>query len=212
MKKIMIKTVVMAVMMFGMSMNANAQLSNILNKVASAAGQNSTLGNVVSSVIGVVNDKLVPTEDQVVGTWSYQSPAIVFNSKNALTNVGGAAASKTIETKLQTYLSKYGIKKGQMSITFNKDKTFSVNYKTKKITGTYVINGNSVVMTFKGRTQPCKLTPQLDNGQLCIVADATKLKNFVQGLGASATSAEIATIVSLLKQVDGMLLGIRLSK
>lgn len=208
----MIKTALMVVMMLGMAGNANAQLGDILGKVASAAGQGSTLGNVVSSVVGVVNDKLVPTETQVVGTWSYQSPAIVFNSKNALVGIGGATASKTIETKLQNYLSKYGIKKGQMSITFNKDKTFSVNYKTKKITGTYTLSGNSVSLTFKGRKQPCKLTPQLDNGQLCIVADATKLKTFLEGLGASATSAEITTIVSLLKQMDGMLLGIRLSK
>ena len=120
-------------------------------------------------------------------------------------------ATKSIETKLQSYLNKVGITKGNLSITFKEDKTFSVNKKGKVIkTGTYAINDSEITLTFKGRKTPSKVTPQLDNGTLVIVMDATKLKTFMQNIGSNVS--QLSTIVSLMKSMDGMKLGIRLSK
>ncbi|MBQ0073306.1 MAG: DUF4923 family protein [Prevotella sp.] len=191
---------------------ANAQLSNVLNQVASKVQSSTTNGNGVLSNLGsIITSKLIPTSTQIVGTWVYQEPAVMFTSSNALKSAASSLATKGIETKLQSYLSKVGINKGKMSFTFNSDKTFYVNYGTKKVaSGTYVLNGSEVTLTFKGRKNPCKVTPQLNNGSLVIVMDATKLKTLMENLGNNVS--QLSTVTSLLKQVDGMKLGIRMTK
>lgn len=186
---------------------ANAQLSEILGKVASATSGNSTLNQLTN----IISSKLIPTSQQILGTWTYQEPAVMFTSDNALKNAASSMASKTIETKLQGYLTKVGITKGNMSITFKEDKTFTVNRKGKTVrTGTYTITDSDVTLKFKGRKNPCKVTPQLDNGTLVVVMDATKLKTFMQNIGSNVS--QLSTIVSLMKSMDGMKLGVRMSK
>jgi len=187
--------VAVAVMLLCFNASASAQLSELLGKVTE-----------------VLSTKLVPTSKQIQGTWTYQRPAVVLKSDNTIASLGGAAASTKIEDKLQTYFSKVGMTKDKMSITFNSDKAFCVNFKNKKITGTYTISGNDVHLTFKGRTKPCSLTPQLENGSLVVVGDATKLKDFLQNVAGTAGTKELAAVSSLMKNFNGMLIGIRFSK
>ena len=190
---------------------ANAQLGDILGKVASAASSATSGNSTLNTLTNIISSKLVPTSQQILGTWTYQEPAVMFTSDNALKSAASSVATKSIETKLQSYLNKVGITKGNLSITFKEDKTFIVNKKGKVIkTGTYAINDSEITLTFKGRKTPSKVTPQLDNCTLVIVMDATKLKTFMQNIGSNVS--QLSTIVSLMKSMDGMKLGIRLSK
>ena len=212
MKKNLLKAMfVMA--LTAMAGNANAQLSNILSDVASKvqAVTNGGDGGVLSTITNVISSKLIPTSTQIVGTWAYKEPAVMFTSSNALKSATSSVVSKQIETKLQTYLTKVGINKGKMSITFEADKTFYVSRAGKKVaTGTYTIANREVTLTFKGRKTPCKMTPQLDNGTLVVVMDVTKLKTFFEGIGSNVS--QLATVTSLLKSMDGMKVGMRLTK
>lgn len=191
---------------------ANAQLGDILGKVASAASSATSGNSTLNALTGIISSKLIPKSSQIIGTWTYQEPAVMFTSENALKNAASSIATRSIESKLQSYLSKVGITKGNMSVTFNEDKTFVINRKSKKLaSGTYAIDDNGdITLTFKGRKTPSKLTPQLDNGSLIVVMDATKLKTFMQNIGSNVS--QLSTIVSLMKSMDGMKLGIRLSK
>jgi hypothetical protein len=190
---------------------ANAQLEEVLGKVASAATGATSGNSTLSALTGIISSKLIPTSQQIIGTWTYQEPAVMLTSDNALKNAASAVAMKSVESKLQSYLTKVGITKGNMSITFNSDKTFTINRKGKTIRrGTYTMNDSEVVMTFKGKKNPCRVTPQLDNGSLVIVMDATKLKTFMQNIGSSVS--QLSTIVSLMKTMDGMKLGVRMTK
>jgi hypothetical protein len=197
----------MAFCIFGAE-TASAQLSDVLSKVVgSATSGNSTL----STLTGVISSKLIPTEKQIIGTWSYQEPAVMFTSDNALKSTAGTLASASIEKKLQTYFSNVGIKKGNLTITFDEQKNFSIKKGTKSVrTGTYAISGSTVTLTFKGKTKPCRITPQLDNGSLVMVMDATSLKNFMSGIASYVSS--LSTVTSVLNAYDGMKVGIRLSK
>jgi len=211
MKKIFVKAVLLAALTCSAN-TASAQLSNILSQVASTVtNSNSGDGNILSSIGSIITSKLVPTSTQIVGTWAYQEPAVMFTSDNALKSATSSLISKQIEKKLQTYLTKVGISKGNMNITFESGNTFYVAKKGKKVaTGTYTLTNNEVVLTFKGRKNPCKLTPQLDNGTLVVVMDMTKLKTFFEGIGSNVS--QLATITSLMKSMDGMKVGIRLAK
>lgn len=210
MEKIFRKLFLISVLLSA-SVNVNAQLSDLLGGIGKAiSGQEGTgalgaLGNVISS-------KLAPTGSQIVGTWVYLEPAIVFTSENALKNIGGNLASSAIEKKLQGYVAKTGLIKGNLSITFNQDKTFCINYKQKTFKGKYVMNGSNVTLTFNGRTEPCKMTPQLDNGSLIIAMDATRFKTFLTNIGQTSANTSLSTISTLLKSYDGMKMGVRLNK
>lgn len=186
---------------------ANAQWQNVLSGLKEKAQSSSAL----TDIVGVIKSHLVPNDKEIVGTWAYQEPAVMFTSDNALKNAAGSAVSKSVEKKLQTYLAKSGISKGKMSITFNDDKTFTVDKNGRTVgRGTYTVDGDDIALTFKGRTQPCRLTPQLDNGTLVVVTDVTRLKTFLQGIGSNI--AQLATVTALLKNVDGIKIGLRLAK
>lgn len=210
MKKIIMRSLIAAAIALSASTSANAQLSNVLGNALSKVSSSSS-NSTLSTIAGVITSKLVPTSSQIVGTWAYQEPAIMFTSSNVLKSTAASVVTKSVETKLQSYLTKLGVTKGNLTITFDADKNFNIKLKNKQVaSGTYTISSNDVTLTFKGRSQPCKVTPQLDNGTLVIVMDATKLKTFFQNLGSSVS--QLSTITSLLKQVDGMKVGLRLSK
>lgn len=198
----------------GLPQTANAQTTS---QSTPQSGLGSLLGALGSSgaldqLGGLISNALIPSEQQVIGTWVYQSPAIVFSSQNALANIGGSMASATVESKLQSYLTKYGITAGSTTLQFNNDKTFVFTIKGKQVGGTYAIVDNKIQLTFAGLAQPSALTPQLNNGSLIIAGDATKLKNFLQGLAASANRTELNTISNLMGQFNGLQMGIRLQK
>ena len=192
---------------------ANAQFSDILSNVASkvqSATSNSN-NSTLSAISSIISSKLIPNSLQIVGTWAYKEPAVMFTSSNALKSAASSVVSKNIETKLQGYLSKVGISDGKMTITFADDKSFYVSRSGKKVaTGTYSLTDSDVTLTFKGRRTPCKVTPQLNNGTLVIVMDVTKLKTFFEGIGSNVS--QLATVTSLLKTMDGMKVGIRMTK
>ena len=191
---------------------ANAQLNNnIINKVTSAATSAVKGNSTMESLVGVISSKLIPNYQQIVGTWVYQQPAIMFTSSNSLKQYASSAVTKSIEQKMQSYLAKVGFTKGKSSITFNADKSFVVKYGTKSVKkGTYTLNNNEVVLTFTGKKTPSKVIPQLDNGSLIIVMDATKFKTFMENIGAQVS--QLSTVTSALKQMDGMKIGIRCTK
>lgn len=190
---------------------ANAQLNNIINKATSAASSAVKGNSTMESLVGVISSKLIPNSQQIVGTWVYQEPAIMLTSSNNLKQYASSAVTKSIEQKMQSYLAKVGFTKGKSSITFNADKSFVVKYGTKSVKkGTYTLNNNEVVLTFTGKKTPSKVIPQLDNGSLIIVMDATKFKTFMENIGAQVS--QLSTVTSALKQMDGMKIGIRCTK
>ncbi len=207
MKKLFV-FVLLAVFNYGI---ANAQLNDILNKATKQATQAVKGNSTAESLVGVISSKLIPNSQQIVGTWVYQEPAIMLTSSNSLKQYASSVATKSLEQKLQSYLTKVGFTKGKSSITFNADKTFAIKYGTKSVKkGTYTLNNNEVILTFTGKKTPSKMTPQLDNGSLIVVMDATKFKTFMENIGAQVS--QLSTVSSALKQMDGMKIGVRGTK
>jgi hypothetical protein len=207
MKKILV-FILLAVFNYGI---ANAQFSDLLNKATKAATSAVKGNSTAESLVGVISSKLIPNSQQIVGTWVYQEPAIMLTSSNNLKQYASSAITKSLEQKLQSYLAKAGFKEGKSSITFNADKSFVINYGTKSIKkGTYTLENNEVRLTFTGKTAPCKVTPQLDNGSLIVVMDATKFKTFMENIGAQVS--QLSTVTAALKQMDGMKIGVRCTK
>ena len=210
MKKNIIKSAAMALMlMIGASANAQIDLGNILGGLSGNSG--STTGNVISGLTSIFSSNKQATANNIVGTWAYDSPAIVFESDDLLSKAGAAIAANKIETKLQTTLSKYGITKDKFKITFKNDGTFTETIKGKTYSGKWTVKDSKLQLTYARKTM--EITTQKEGNKLMFVTDATKLLNLVQSLGAkTATNSSLSTISALAKNIKGMKVGLTLVK
>ena len=209
MKKNIIKLAVMALMLIGGGNSASAQL-NLGNILGGITG-NSNTSDLVSGLTSIFSSNKQATADNIVGTWSYDSPAIVFESEDFLTKTGAALAANKLETSIQNTLAKYGITKDKFSITFKKDGTFTETIRGKSYSGKWAVEDSKLQLTYQIKTM--EITTQKEGDQLMFVTDASKLLNLIHTLGAkTATNSSLSTITALAKNINGMKVGLTLVK
>lgn len=191
--------------------NGGSTLGSVLGGVLGAATGSSNGSGLLSALTTIFDNSKVATADKLVGTWEYTEPAVVFESNNALKNLGGKAGA-AIEKKLQSQLAKLGIKKGKMKMTFDKDGNFTQTIGTQKFTYTYTTSGKNVVLTYAGGLKQLVGTTQLDGNSLLIVMEAGKLLKYAGTIGKLTGNSTVSTLGSLLGGYDGMEVGMRLQK
>lgn len=207
MKKNVITMALMSLMMLT-AVNAQAQdLSGILNGVLGGGSD-----DLVSNLTSVFKSDKQANSNNIIGTWSYSEPAIVFTSSNVLTKVAAKVAAGKVEKKLQSYLDQYGLKKGAVTLTFKEDGTLTGTRNGKSLKGKWAVKDSKLQLTVAGIKTPLQLATQIDGKNLQFVTDATKLLNLFKTLGAKSTNKNIQTVTSLMKSVNGMQAGITLHK
>lgn len=192
--------------------NGGSTLGSVLGGVLGAATGSSNGSGLLSALTTIFDNSKVATADKLVGTWEYTEPAVVFESNNALKNLGGKVAGAAIEKKLQSQLAKFGIKKGKMKMTFDKDGNFTQTIGTQKFTGTYTTSGKNVVLTYASGLKQLVGTTQLDGNSLLIVMEAGKLLKYAGTIGKLTGNSTVSALGSLLGGYDGMEVGMRLQK
>ncbi len=209
MKERIFRIAVMA-MMLTVSTTASAQfdLGGILGSVLN--GSTST-DDIVEGLTGIFNADKQATANKIVGTWSYSEPAIVFTSDNLLAKAASKIAANKVESKIQDYLTKYGLKPGALTITFNEDGTFVETLNKKSTKGKWSVQDSKLLLTVTGIKQVA-ITTQIDGKDMQFVTDATKLLNLFKTMGAKSTNSNIKTVTSLMKNVKGMQAGVTLRK
>jgi hypothetical protein len=210
MKKNLFKLMAVSVaMMCSGSMSAQSDLGNVLGNVLGAAtGNSSSSGdNLISSLTSIFSSNKQADKNKIIGTWVYSEPAIVLKSDNILTNTAAKIASNKMESKLQSYLTKYGIKPGTFSMTFKEDGTYTRTLNGKTSKGKWQIKDSKLLLTIAG-IKTISVTTQIDGQDLQFVTDATKLLNLFKSFGAKSTNSSLQTITSLMKSVNGMQAGI----
>lgn len=210
-----------ALMLLALPNASQAQnLGNILGKVASAVTSNSSsssdsslgsslLGNIVGNLLGTSK----VSKSSLAGTWVYSKPAIVFESSNIAGKLAGTAIESKAEKQLSSILTKAGFKKGKVTITFDKDGNYSANVAGKTLTGTYKLDGSTLILS-KGNIQTLKTNVSISGSELQLAMDADKLSTVVNGAVkvASSMSSTISTLSKLLGSTDGMKVGMKFSK
>ena len=118
-------------------------LGAVLNGAVTSTTSNtkgSNVGNVLGNIISSVTGSATTTQANLVGTWSYNEPAVQFESKNLLTKAGGAAAATKVENKLASFYNLMGIRAGRVNFTFDKDGgvTYSLGGRSPFMANTHV--------------------------------------------------------------------------
>lgn len=194
-------------------------------KTQSGLSSLSGIGDFVAGLLG--KDKVSKTS--LVGTWSYKQPAVIFESENMLTNVGGMAAGKAAEEKLQGYLDKIGFTSGKVKIDFKEDGTGIVTYGSKNIPFQWSVAESDLTINLAsstlskystsgklGKYTSFKMNCKVGIGSLQLSFKADKLLQFiskvVSATGNATNNSTISTIAGLANKVDGMYLGLTLEK
>ena len=111
-KNSLIKAFALVLMLVG-AVRANAQI-DLGSILGGLTGKNTTeekassASNLISGLSSIFSKDKQASTNNLVGTWEYSEPAIIFESDNILAKAGANIASNKIEGKLQEQLSKFG--------------------------------------------------------------------------------------------------------
>ena len=219
------KTLALIALVGLVTVNASAQgfLSGLFggNKNTETTSQSNstlgTLGNILGGLAGTVYSAPISLD----GTYTYNGCAISTSSSQGgiVSDLAGSAVSSTMETKVDGYLAKVGIKPGAMTWTFKKeDNTFTVKIGAISIPGTYKVGDseNTVTLTFGKSMQFLSmngyLKSSLDGAKMLFTAD--KALAFVKKVASivGERSSEVAAIAKIADEYDQFKIGFKLSK
>ena len=195
-------------------------LGGIFGGSSSSSDQSSgssTLGNILGGLAGTVFSAPVSLD----GTYSYDGAAISVSSSSGgmLSDLAGSAVTSTIETKVDEYLAKVGIKPGSMTITFDKDdNTFTWNIGSLALPGTYKVGDGekTVTLTFGKTMKFLSMTGNLESSlkgaRMVFPANKTVefLKKVASKLGKNNTNVQ--SILKLSEGYDNYKVGFKLAK
>jgi len=182
--------------------------SSVLSSVLGSATNTNTLGNIVTSVLGL--NKL--TASNLVGTWTYVEPGCAFTSSNLLAKAGGEVAATTIKEKLQSTYSTVGIKSSNTTITLNSDKTFSAKIGGKSLSGTYTYDESSGELNLKSLLFSLKGYVTGNTTGAGFLFESKKLLTVLQTAAALSGNSSLSTIGEISKSYDGVRLGFDMKK
>jgi hypothetical protein len=211
-KKMIVGMAIAAMSLMGNKAYAQFDFGKILQNGADILSNGGTTDDLLSGITSIFSDKKVATIDDLVGEWTYTEPAVVFMSENLLKKAGGKLASSAIEKTIETQLSKVGITKGAMKMTFARNGRFTQTIAGRRLRGTFTIKGKEVVLKYAGEIKQLVGTTQVDGNDLLIVMDASKMLTYLKAIGSISGNASLKTATSLLGSIDGMLCGLRLNR
>lgn len=146
-------------------------------------------------------------KENIIGTWTYCSPKVIFESENILAKIGSDIASDKIEKTLGDQLSRIGFTQGKTSLTFNKDNTCSFSYGNRTYSGTYKFDAsaNKLTITDALGLGTVKCTACKNENELYLLFDSNKVLSVITAISNSQIGNSTAS--SVLGNYKGLKLG-----
>lgn len=175
---------------------------------------NGNLKEVVTSVV----DQLDVIPKNIEGDWEFAGTAVKFTGDNVLMNAASELASSKVESQLDEYLQKVGIREGLFGYSFNADGTFTTTFNKMNFSGQYTFSQEEGTIELdygkneklKGISLKTDVSVSANSMQLLFNAD--KLLEFVSKLTSSVGDSKLGALSSLIAQYDGMKIGFELSR
>lgn len=182
--------------------DSSTLLSNVLQGNTSQATTD-VLGRVLSDLL--YGNTI--SQDNIIGTWTYSAPKIIFESENILAKIGSNIASEQIEKNLGEQLARIGFTKGKTSLIFNKDNTCSFSYGSRTYPGTYKFDKSANRLTITGAlgVGTVKCTACKNGNELYLLFDSDKVLSLLTTLSNSTLSN--STLSNALGNYKGLKLG-----
>ena len=191
--------------------NTKTDASSLIdNAISGNTSQTTTdlLGRVLSYLL---NGNSI-TKDNIIGTWIYSSPKVIFESENILAKIGSEVASDKIEKTLGDQLSRIGFTQGKTSLSFKEDNTCSFTYGSRTYPGTYKFDTSTNKLTITGAlgVGTVKCTACKNGNELYMLFDSDKVLSILTALSNSSLGNSTAS--SVLGNYKGLKLGWSMTK
>ena len=173
-----------------------------------------TNDGVVSGLLGsILNAFTTVNQKTIIGTWNFKGSAFVFESENALANLGSDAIASQVEAKVDQYLAKLKIQEGSCVITFNEDNTCVFTAGKKTLNGTYEFNPETkeLKLTYAGLLSTTAYLVY-DAGTINIVYQSDGLLRILKAIGSMSSNSTLALLNTLLDQYSGLRIGMAFAK
>ena len=197
-KKAMIMIAAATLMLSGCG-TSGISLDSILNTAANGE----TLGNVIQSVLGLTK----VTQQDLIGTWTYQQPGCAFTSEKLLAKAGGEIVAAEIKTKLLPYYQQVGLNSSNTRVVFNADGTFSATIGGTPFNGNYTYDEASSKISLKGMLLSVNCYAKRNANSMGFLFESSKLITLLQGMSALTGNAELQGIGEMAKNYDGLRIG-----
>ena len=175
-----------------------------------AGGILGAIGNFVNNAVANKNFSV----DDLVGSWSYTSPAVSFQSDNALKKIGGAGAATAVEDKLEPYYKRLGFNRTSLEVDAEHNFTLKMGVLTLK--GTIEKDEEDQMLVFhfnafgKVSLGSVKANATKAGFTLNLTFDATRLVQILTKVSSVLNSSALNTLTSLLNSYDGIYIGFKL--
>lgn len=204
------KKVLLVVITLCATVQINAQL-NLGSIVEKISGGDSTIGNVLGNIVATDKVEL----SQLVGSWTYLSPAVGFQSDDILKKVGGSAASAKLENDLKAYYAKVGFDNVQLSVA--DDASFVMKTKYATLKGELEKGEDGIfIFNFKafGRIKlgSLKAYTTLSGSTLSLTFDIKKLVELAKKVSKYTNVSTIESLITLVDSYEGITAGFKLKK
>lgn len=208
MKKLLLST---SLILAGICFCQAQNVSDLFNKVASAANTSAGSG-IVNTITNLIAGNNV-SESQIAGTWSYSGAAISFKSENAIASLASGVAESSIESKIDTYLGKIGIKQGGFAMEFTSDGNVKMTLGGKSWSGTWTYDkAEAMVKLSFAKLINVNAHVAISAGQLKLLFEASALLRLVKSIASVSSSASVAALAGVLNSYDGLYAGFRMNK
>lgn len=189
-------------------------LGNILNQAANRHNNDDKdkKGGLLGGLSDIFSSLKQASEKDLVGTWVYEGPAVVYDNEDFLQGLGGKYAAGKMEDKIEKLMDKYGLTKNAMTFTFDEDGTFHQKYKRLDFNGTYSVEEKNVVLKYSGKYKQIIGKTQLDGNSLVIVMDGDKLNDYLVGIANLSHDPRAQIFSKILGRVKGTSFGMRFHK
>lgn len=172
----------------------------------------SGIGDAITSMVANKNFEL----KDLVGEWSYSSPAVTFVSDNALQKVGGAAAATALEAKIKPYYEKFGFTGFTLSVA--EDYSFTMKVRNIPLKGTIEKDETSGNLLFhfsafkKMNLGTVAADASKSGSTLILTFDMTKLISIAEKVSSISGNSTAKALSGVLSSYDGLFAGFKLSR
>lgn len=213
-------TLLVAVVLASMCAISAQNLKDVLGGLAGAATSKTNAESSSSGTLGTIGSLIRNavagngfTVDDLVGTWNYTSPAVSFDSENALKKIGGAAAATAVEDKLAPYYRTLQLDKTMLTV--DADHNFTMKLGVAQLKGTVSkTEDGALVFAFNafGKIKLGQVTAHATKAgdTLNLTFDATRLIQILTKVAGVLNNSTLKALTSLVNSYDGIYIGFKL--
>lgn len=184
-----------------------------LIKQSSQSGD-STLGQIGDFISNMTASSDINLDD-LAGTWNYSSPAVSFQSDNALQKIGGATAATALENKLAPYYKTAGVT--NLVMTVAEDHSFSMKMRLATVNGVIEKDeSGKLIFNFKALNKinlgKVEAMATKSGETLNLTFDVSRLISIVEKVAAISKDSTFQTLSTILSSYDGIFAGFKLKR